>query len=352
MRWGIAGTGTVAALFAEALADAPGAELAAVASRSRARADAFAAAWGARRAHEGYDALARDAAVDVVYVATPSTDHHATATRMLEAGKPVLVEKPFTVDAREAREVVELARRKRLFCMEAMWMRFVPAVRELVERVQRGDVGDARSATIELGHPFAFDPSHRLFDAALGGGALLDLGPYPVSLAVQLFGPPERVQGQASFAANGVDETVSAILAHAGGRQSVVAVSLRTRLSNGAVVAGTDGLAELHEPLYRAESFSIVAASKLALPRGAEGARLGRRLRRVVQRARAVLLAPRRARARTVVRRCRGSGYQYQAIEAMRCLRAGEPESPLMPLEDTLRAMETLDAIRAGWKLP
>jgi predicted dehydrogenase len=355
VRWGIAGTGSIASLFAEGLADCPGAQLVAVASRSPERAEAFAAQAGVRRAHGSYDSLAHDPEVDIVYVATPNSDHCERAMMMLESGKAVLCEKPFALGADEARRVVELARRKRIFCMEAMWMRFMPAVRELAWRVREGEIGDARAATIELGHPAVFDPAHRVFDPSLGGGALLDLGVYAVSLAHMLFGPPTSVKSQVTFAPNGVDDHVSALLGHAGGRQSTIAASLRTRLLNGALVAGTTAWARLHEPLYRPDAITITAAH--AATRGktsrsgvAAMARRSAVVRTAVFELRSLIPPSLRTRGRTLRRRFRGNGYCHEAIEAMRCLRAGEPESPMMSLSETLQVMETLDAIRRGWK--
>jgi predicted dehydrogenase len=350
-RWGIVGTGPMAAVFARGLADAPGAQLAAVASRTPARARAFAARYGALRAHDHYAALAEDPGVDLVYVATPHSDHRASAMTMLDAGKPVVCEKPFTLDAAESRDVIALARRRGLFCMEAMWMRFMPAVRELVDRLRGGVIGEPRAATIELGHAAVFDGSHRLFDPALGGGALLDLGCYAVSFALLLFGPPTSVKSQVVLAPNGVDEHVTALLGHAGGRQSIVSASLRTRLSNGASVAGTAGIVRLHEPLYRPDAFSIVRTPKLDLriPSGVRARLRGSRWLAVLRDGWRTA-APSFLRGEALVtRRHRGSGYQYEAIEAMRCLHAGELESPLMPLDETQLVMETLDAIRASW---
>lgn len=348
-RWGIIGTGRVAALFAEGLADAPGARLAGVCSRTPARASAFASRHGASRAHPSAASLANDPEVDIVYVATPNVDHRNSATAVLEAGKPVVCEKPFAMDGAEARAIVELARERRVFCMEAMWMRFIPAVRELVERIGAGDLGEVRSATIELGHPFVFDANQASWSAR-GGGALLDLGPYVVSLAQLLFGRVSRVQSEASLSPSGADDHVSALLRHVDGQVSSVAVSLRTRLSNGASIAGTQGLARLHEPLYRPEALSIVRARPASPAAGdapRRGAAVRRRLRPAINATR-TLLSPLPS-GRTLLRPCRGNGYQYQAIEAMRCLRAGELESPLMPLDATVQVMETLDAIRKGW---
>jgi predicted dehydrogenase len=353
-RWGIAGTGFVAGLFAEGLREAPGARLIAVASRHKPRAEAFASRFRAPHAHGSYDDLANDPDVDVVYVATPHSEHRSHALKMLEAGKAVLCEKPFTVDANEASELISLARRKRVFCMEAMWTRFLPAARELVDRVRGGALGDLQSATFELGHPFEMDPEHRLFNPALGGGALLDLGVYGVSFAFWLFGPPQIVQSQVQMGPSGVDEHVTALLGHAERRQSLIAASLRTRLSNGASIAGTTGWARLHEPLYRPPAFSIVPAPRQSLVRTtheSDGTRathplgcVGRAIRQLRS-----AVSSRIDPAPWIWRPYSGNGYGYQAVEVMRCLRAGLLESPVMPLEESLLIMKSLDTIRTNW---
>ena len=354
-RWGIAGTGIMAEKFVRGLADAPGATVTAVASRTLSRAKAFAERFGIPNAHGSYEALADDRTVDLAYVASYNTEHRPSALALLRGGKPIVVEKPFALDAAETREVIAFAREQRLFCMEGMWTRFLPAVRELVARVGEGAVGEPRIATLELGHPAAFDPSHRLFAPSLGGGALLDLGVYPVSLAVLLFGAPTAVRAQASFAPSGVDEQVTALMTHSGGRQSLVAASLRTRLSNGASISGTTGLARLHEPLYRPERLSFTHVPTLDFrytsakkERGKARAVIATGVRVLVDRARGV--APGLSPAdRSVPFRVPGNGYQFEAIEAMRCLQAGLLESPVIPLDETLRVAETLDAIRAAW---
>lgn len=354
IRWGIVGTGRIASLFAEGLADAPGAVLAAVASRTPERAAAFAARCHAPRSHASYEALASDRDVDIVYIATPNADHKPRALMMLEAGKAVLCEKPFALDAAETREVVSAATQKGLFCMEAMWMRFLPAVTELVERVRGGALGDARAATIELGHALASDPKLALFNPARGGGALLDLGVYTVSLALLLFGPVHGVQSQATFGPTGVDEHVTALLSHAGGRQSTIGASLSTRLSNGASISGTAGWARLHEPLYRPDALTFVRAPQVSLEGPDTGVKAQARrsawLRGAYHRLRAAVPPGLRGGGQLVRRPYRGNGYSYEAIEAMRCLRAGLTESPVMPLAETVRVMETLDAIRSGWR--
>lgn len=347
----------MASHFAGGLADVPGAKLAAVGSRSQAHADAFATAFGVERAYSGDDAcqaLASDPSVSIAYIATPNSLHRQNALTLIEAGKAVLCEKPFAMNAHEAREVASLARERRVFCMEAMWMRFIPAVRDFIERVRKDEVGDPRSATIELGHPFMPDGRHRLFDPLLGGGALLDLGVYAVSLAIALFGPALEVQSQAAIGESGVDEHVTAVLGHGGRRQSLVAASLRTRLSNGASVAGTRGWAVLREPLYRPSALRITSVAPRFLGGGREAARepaRGASMRRALSGLLDVVPPTLRDGGRTVLRPYRGNGYGYEAAEAMRCLREGLLESPRMSLDDTIQVMETLDAIRGRWKV-
>src|SRR5258706_11466720 len=205
IKWGILGTGAIAAQFAEALAGVAEARLHAIASRSREGAEAFARDYGVPRAYASYEELVRDPDVEVVYIATPNSAHAANAILALENGKAVLCEKPFTVDAAEAKKVIEVARQKKLFCMEGMWMRFVPAVRELVSLIRSGAIGDARMLTAGLGFPFIYDPAHRVFDPRLGGGAMLDLGVYPLSLAFHLFGRPTSFVTQAVLGETRVD---------------------------------------------------------------------------------------------------------------------------------------------------
>ena len=353
IRWGILGTGAIAAHFAEGLASVPGATLQAIGSRARASADAFARAHGARRAYGSYEELARDPEVDVVYVATPNSAHRDNAILCIEAGKAVLCEKPFTVDAAEARQVVELARARDVFCMEGMWMRFVPLVRELSVLLRGGTIGDVRMITASLGMPFAFDAAHRVFDPLLGGGALLDLGVYPVSFAFYLLGRPTRVSSHAVLGATGVDEQATILLDFPEGRQAALTTSLRNTTSNDATVMGTDGMIRVAGPLYRPESLTVHRSSPAGGThpvRSGIVARAGRlaRLRQnpLVRDVRSLVA---RARAKTVTRRVLGNGYAHEAEEVMRCLRAGDRESPVMPLDETLAIMETMDAIRLDW---
>jgi predicted dehydrogenase len=350
-RWGILGTGAIAGKFAEALGGVPGAQLHAVGSRSREGADAFARAFGVPRPYASYEELVRDPEVDVIYVATPNTAHKDHSVLALEHGKAVLCEKPFTIDAAEARVVVETARRTGRFCMEGMWTRFTPLVRELVSTVRGGAIGDVRMVTASLGFPFVFDAKHRVFDPALGGGAMLDLGVYALSFVFHLLGLPIGMETQAVLGATGVDEQATALFTFPGGRQASIATSLRSRLGNDAAIFGTEGMIRVHEPLYCPESATIVRAPSSPPAR----AQPPRRTRFAAARENPVLRdlygRLQRARAETAItRRHLGNGYAHEAIEVMRCLEAGERESPLMPLDESLAIMETVDALASRWR--
>ncbi len=344
IRWGILGTGLVARRFAEGLAYAPGAELFAIGSRTEPGAKAFAAELGARRAYGSYEALVADGDVDVVYIATPTTHHKEHALLCFAHGKPVLCEKPFTLDASEARDVVLAARRSRLFCMEAMWMRFSPLMAPVDALLQRGIIGDLRMINVQLGLSFVPDPAHRVFRPELGGGALLDLGVYPISLAHKLLGRPTRIVSDIVVGKTGVDEQVSAILGYPGGRQAIVSTSLRNHTTNEAFLMGTQGTIRLHEPLYQPEVLSIARTPLQGPTRSPRSCRFERARQHPVVRD----LAARLTRLRTTQVACRaaGNGYNHEAVEVMRCLREGALESAVMPLDETVAVLETMDTIR------
>lgn len=351
IRWGILGTGWVAGLFAQGLRELPDARLVAVGSRTQENAERFARAHGAARAHPSYEALVRDAEVDVVYVATPNTEHRAHCLLALEHGKAVLCEKPFTVDAAEARAVAAAARKHGVFCMEGMWMRFVPAVREAERLVRSGAIGDARMLTAHLGMPVEFNAEHRLFNPKLGGGALLDLGVYPLSLALGLFGRPTRVSSHAVFNPTGVDEQCTILLDFPGARQAALTTSLCNRTPNDADLMGTEGMLHLHEPLYCPETLTLTRTQRQ--PGGAHSGGLAARLglerlknHRLVREVREVV---KRARAGRMTYRVLGNGYAHEAAEVHRCLREGLKESPVLPLDESVALMETVDAIRREW---
>jgi predicted dehydrogenase len=356
------GTGKIARAFADDLRLLPDASLTAVGSRRRDRAQAFLDEFGGGggRTHESIEEMGRNADVDVVYVATPHTRHKDDCLACLEGGRAVLCEKPFTVDAAEARAVVELARKARLFCMEAMWMRFHPLILKARELVQSGKLGEVRLLTADFGYPTSFDAESRFFNPALGGGALLDRGVYPLSLAYFLLGSPAEVVGQATIGTTGVDEQQSTLLSYPSGALAVLAASLRSRLRNEAVVIGTEGRIRIHEPFYapsritwtRAREPIGPAPEASVSPRsGGWKSRIKRNplLRRAVDQVGRPLLGAFRRDATTITEHVAGRGYQFEAAEAMRRIRAGELESPLMPLDESVAILERTDALRRAW---
>ncbi|MEU1616452.1 Gfo/Idh/MocA family oxidoreductase [Streptomyces sp. NPDC005722] len=315
VRWGIIATGGIAASFAEDLRELKDdAEIVAVGSRRIESARAFADRFGIPRAYGSWTELADDDGVDVVYVATPHSAHRVAAGLCLRAGRSVLCEKPFTVNAVEARELSDLARAHGRFLMEAMWTYCNPVVRRLTELVADGAVGEVRSVHADFGLGGPFEPGHRLLDPALGGGALLDLGVYPVSFAHLLLGEPDEVQAWAHLTEQGVDDNTGMLLGYDSGAMAVLSCSLTADTAQTAVVTGSKGRIEVPASFFHPDRFVLHREGREPEEFGApdDGLR----------------------------------GLQHEAAEVMRCLRAGERESPLVPLEGSLAVMRTLDTVR------
>ncbi|MEE1753244.1 Gfo/Idh/MocA family protein [Streptomyces sp. SP18CS02] len=313
VRWGVLATGGIAASFTSDLLEMADAEVVAVASRTAESAKAFADRFGIPRAYGDWAGLVADEDVDVVYVATPHSAHRAAAGLCLEAGKPVLCEKAFTLNAREAEELVGLARGRGLFLMEAMWMYCSPVIRRMVELVRDGAVGDIRTVHADFGIAGPFEAGHRLRDPAAGGGALLDLGVYPVSFAQLLLGEPDRVQAQALLSPEGVDLNTGMLLGWDTGATALLSCSIVADTALTASVTGTAGRIELPRGFFHPEGFVLHREGREPEEFRVEGRR---------------------------------DSLQHEAAEVMRCLRAGETESPLVPLDGTLAVMRTLDAVR------
>jgi predicted dehydrogenase len=321
LRWGVAGPGRIARGIARDLSVVDGCELVAVGSRSLERAEAFAAEHAASgpasgvRAHGSYRDLIADGDVDVVYIATPHRQHAAIARAALAAGKAVLVEKAFTCTAAGAEGVVAVAREHGVFAMEAMWTRFVPLIARLRELLAEGAIGEVRAVHADLGVVKAVDPLDRLWDPAQGGGALLDLGVYPVSFAQLVLGTPDSVQVRGMVGPTGVEQDAALLLGYDDGRWATLDCSLRMPWAGAASVVGTAGridvLPRFHHP------------TRMVLHRlGAE---------------------PETLEAGVV-----GGGYSHELVEVRDCMAAGLTESPVMPLSDTLAVMRVLsDALEA-----
>ena len=360
IRWGVLGTGLVARMFAEDLRLLPGTSLAAVSSRELTRAREFAREFEAKHAHGSVESLIRNDEVDVVYVATPHDRHRDDCEACLAGGKAVLCEKPFALNAHQARAVIDLAHSRQLFCMEAMWMRFHPLILRVRSLIQAGSIGQVRLLTADFGYATAFDPANRFFNRLRGGGALLDRGVYPLSLAFFLLGRPTEVAGRATIGSTGVDEQMAALLTYPDGALAVLTATLRSRLRNEATIVGTRGQIRIHEPFYAPDRVSWTQFTEPTGPAAAahsssRGWLSWLKRQPVVRRAfdqigRPALGLIRRQESR-FVHYGHGRGYQYEAAEVMRCLRTGERESPLMPLDETLAILEATDALRKSWKL-
>jgi predicted dehydrogenase len=317
VRWGILATGGIAAAFAGDLVDLPDAELVAVGSRSQESADAFAERFGIARAYGDWASLAADEEVDVVYVATPHTAHRAAAGLCLEAGRNVLCEKPFTLNLREAEELVALARERERFLMEGMWTACNPLVRRMRQLVDDGAIGEVRTVQADFGLAGPFPVAHRLRDPQQGGGALLDLGVYPIAFAQMLLGEPARVTAQSVLSPEGVDLQTGAVLGWESGALALVHCSIVGATGTTASVTGTRGRIDVSDGFFQADRFVLHREGRepeeFALAAG-DGLR---------------------------------SSFRHEALEVMRAIRAGETESPLVPLDATLAVMRTLDTVRA-----
>ena len=250
MRWGILGTGGIPSTFVADLRLSDSGVVTAVGSRSQGSADRFGDEFGIANRHAGYESLVADPDVDVVYVATPHPMHHDNAILALRAFKHVLVEKPFTMNAVEAREVVRVARENGRFAMEAMWTRFLPHVVVIRDWLARGALGEIVTVTADHGQWFAEDPEFRLFAPELGGGALLDLGVYPVSFASMVLGTPDRIVSMSDRAFTGVDAQTSMLFGYDSGAQAVLTCTLRAKSPTRASIVGTAARIEIDGDFY------------------------------------------------------------------------------------------------------
>ena len=317
-RWGIISTGSIANRFVQGAQSLPDATVLAVGSRNQATADAFGERHGIERRHASYEALAADPELDAIYIATPHPFHRENCLLCLSADKPVLCEKPFTMNAAELEEVVALARARQLFLMEGMWSRFMPVMVRLRQLLADGVIGEPQLLTIDFGFRAAFNPEARLFAPALGGGALLDIGVYTLSIASMIFGPPQRIASMAQMGESGVDERSAYLLGYKSGAMSVIGAAIRTSTPQPLVLNGTLGRITVQPPFWFSERLTV----------------------EVYGRERTEIELP-----------MSGNGFNYEAAEVMRCIRAGKLESDVMPLDESLALMRTMDEIRAQWGL-
>jgi predicted dehydrogenase len=291
-------------------AHVPGASVVAVASRSAERARNFANRFGIERAYGSYGAIVADDEVDVLYIATPHPQHHEVALAAIRTGKALLVEKSFTATVAGAEEVVTAARERGVFVMEAMWTRFQPAIVAARRLVDEGAIGEVRQLQADLGVDQPYDPRHRLFDPAQGGGAMLDLGVYPVSFAHYFLGAPASIDVVGSLAPTGVDLEAGMLLGYPDGRSASILMSLRNPTPGAAQIFGTGGWIEVSPRFHH--------------PRTVILHRTGRD-------------------PETIGQPPLGKGYSHELIEVTEGVRAGRTESAVMPLADTLAVQRTLN---------
>ncbi|GGD90172.1 Gfo/Idh/MocA family protein [Paenibacillus nasutitermitis] len=318
IHWGIMGPGNISGTFASELAHAPEAKIAAVAGRSIEKAQAFADKFAIPQAYGSCEELANDPQVDIVYVGTLHPIHNENVMTCLRAGKAVLCEKPFTMNAAEAREIADYAKERGLFVMEAMWTRYLPVIKKVREWLDSGVIGETKLLKTEFGFDAGWNPEGRLLDPEKGGGTLLDAGIYPISFASMVFGSqPTKIQSTAFIGETGVDEQFSLLFDYEGTATASLHGSVRLSMNNDAWIYGTKG--KIHIPEF-------LAAKKATLYVNGQEEETT-------------------SDDRTI------TGHLFQALEAMDCLREGRTESSIMPPSETVQLMETLDAIRAQWNL-
>ncbi|MDR0435232.1 MAG: Gfo/Idh/MocA family oxidoreductase [Propionibacteriaceae bacterium] len=313
IKWGILAPGHIANRFVTEVHRYTLSRIAAVGSRDFARAQQFATEHGIERAYGSYAELVDDPTIDAIYVANPHSEHHAAALLALESGKPVLVEKAFTINAAQAEDVFTLAKRQGLFAMEAMWSRFLPHYPTVKALIDDGDLGEVVGVTANHSQPLNFNPEGRLLNPALAGGALLDLGIYPMSFFHYLLGSPTTVHAEGVLTETGVDQREAITLGFAAGAYGLSYCDLSAAGTNPAEIIGTVGRIDIPGWFYQPQNivFTPLNGEPITLRTKVEG------------------------------------GFQYEAAEAARCIRDGRVESGVISWADTVAVLRTTDAIRA-----
>jgi predicted dehydrogenase len=310
VRWGIAATGRIAGSMVDALRTLPDAEVVAVGSRSPDTARAFAERFGIPRAHGSYADLHADDEVDVVYVASPHSHHREMTEAALRAGRHVLCEKAFALNASEARSMIETARDEDRFLMEAMWSWFMPVWQEVGRRVASGEIGEVRIVAADFGIPME-DPDGRHRRADLAGGALLDLGIYPLAIARFLLGEPDEVRALGHVTGQGVDGTAGGVLRYGSGAIAVFHTTIDAFSPRAAEVVGTSGTIRIDPPFWHPSAYSITDRD-----------------------------------GRTTHVDLPNEGLAHEAAHAMEMIRAGRRESDVVPWSASIAGMELMDEIR------
>ncbi|XP_064088063.1 trans-1,2-dihydrobenzene-1,2-diol dehydrogenase-like isoform X1 [Macrobrachium nipponense] len=316
-RWGIAGAGLISADFVTALEELKDHKVVAVAARSLERAQEFGKKYGVEKTYSSYEELSKDPDIDVVYVGVIHPHHLSVSSMMIRAGKPVLCEKPLCMNVKETKQLVDLAREKKVFLMEAVWSRYLPVYKEMMKRIKSGELGEIIQVIASFGQPIGH--VDRITKKSLGGGSTLDIGIYCVQFASLVMGgeKPVKVVGGGHLNSEGIDETTSATLVYSNGRVATLMCSLRCALPCEGVVVGTKGTLKVNYPMWSSESLESPSGKfESLLPKG---------------------------RTFNFVN---SQGLMYEAMEVRECLKKGLLESSSMSLDETLILAEIMEAMR------
>ncbi len=318
IRWGIIGAGRISSAFAKALNQIENVEITAIGSKDLTRAKKFADKFNIKKAYKSYEELVQDEEIDVVYIGTPHTEHKKNSILCLNNKKSVLCEKPFTVNADETKELIDLAKSKNLFLMEAMWTKFLPTNKKVTEWIESGIIGKITTINASFGFYNETNEENRLFNKNLAGGALLDVGIYPVTYATQIMKQlPSTILSSSIIGNTGVDEQNSIIFKYDNDVIANLASAISSNLGSDAIIIGTKGKIQINA-FFRAESASLYIGEELI---------------------------------ETFTSPFEINGYEYEALEVCNCIRSGLTESKINPLKDTLEIMTILDTIRKQWNL-
>jgi len=321
-RWGIIGPGKIAKKFAMALPLAGNAQLEAVASRDGRRAEEFAREFNAPRYYDSYEALAKDPNIDAVYIATPHAFHCDQAILCLTHGKPVLCEKPMALSNNQVQKMVQAAKHNNTFLMEAMWTRFLPHMEKILELIRDGQLGDIMYVRADFGFAGPYHPDNRLFNLDLGGGALLDIGIYPLFLCLLLLSEPQQILATGALAPTGADMSSHALLQYPKGATAVISSTFSCQTSITAEIAGTEGIIQIPAAWYKNDHFTL----RRPAPAGSSASTI--------------------VESETFQLEPMVNGFEYEIRELMTCVDKGLIESPGMSHNFSLLLSRTMDEIR------
>ncbi|UAY56686.1 Gfo/Idh/MocA family protein [Arachidicoccus terrestris] len=312
-NWGILGPGKIARKFASALEIPKHSRLYAVASRDQNRAKDFASEFNADKYYSDYISLIKDPKIDAVYIATPHAFHYELAKACLENNKPVLSEKPLTLDAEQTEKLLALCEKNQVFLMEALWTRFIPMTVSMLEKIHQGIIGDIQYIKADFGFPAPFNPAGRLFDPALGGGSLLDVGIYPLFLSTLLLGQPEKILASGRLSDSKIDLDCQAILQYAGNKTALIASSIHYQMPITAEITGTRGQIQIPCPWYKNHYYNLKTGNedweKVELPPLT-------------------------------------NGFEFEIDEVVRCIEQERIQSPLWPVSSSLQLARLMDEIK------